>query len=117
MTLKILSQSANGRAIDCTDDITGNNNYSILGSGELNVLLHKPADQTTERVELLLSNPGNKRITFYVDYNGQGLKVKLDRKSFKSMSFIVHGWNANDPVVAIRKTPGDELLVMGGAES
>lgn len=117
MAKHILTQSANGRAIDCTDLIAGNNNYTDLGGDMMDVLLHKPADATTEKVSLLLSNPSNKRITFYVDFNGQGLTMKLDRKSSKQISFTVYGWNANDPAVSIRKFQGDELLVMGGAES
>ena len=116
MAKKILSQSANGRAIDCTDIISGNNNYADLGSGRMSVLLHKPADQKTERVELLLSNPGKKRVDFDVVYNGQVIPVRLRAFEREQIAFTVFGWNANDPVVKIEKDEGDELHVMGGAE-
>lgn len=117
MTYKILSQSANGRAIDCTNILLGNNNYADLGDGLMSVLLHKPADQTTERVELLLSNPSKKRVDFDVAFNGQVIPIRLRSLQTKAIAFTVFGWNANDPVVKIEKEQGDELHVMGGAQS
>lgn len=122
MAKLILSQSANGRAIDCTDLISGNNNYTDLGGNMMDVLLHKPAVPASgqpfvpERVELVLSNPGKKRIEVHVDFNGQSMTYKIDRKSQARHIQTIQGYDSN-AVISIRKEQGDELFVSGGAEN
>ena len=117
-----LSQSAHGRAIDCTDLISGNANYTDLGDGWMDVLLHKPAVPAAgqpfvpERVELVLSNPGSRRIEVHVDFNGQSMTYKVDRKSQVLHVQTVQGYGSS-AVVSVRKQQGDPLFVCGGAEN
>lgn len=124
MAKLILSQSANGRAIDCTSIISGNSNYAedSVDTSKMIVLLHKPAVPAAgqpfvpEEVFLTLHNPDKKSMFCRVDFNGEGLEYKIKGNSHTDVKLTVQGYDST-AVVSIHKDKDVPLLVSGGAEN
>jgi len=124
MAKLILSQSANGRAIDCTSIVPADNNYleDSNDTSKMIVLLHKPvvpgAGQpfVPEEVSLTLHNPDKKTMFCRVDFNGEGLEYKVKGNAHINVKLTVQGYSSA-AVVTIHKDKDVPLLVSGGAEN